>query len=111
MLLRARVVLPISQPPIENGAVLISGSRIAAAGRRAGLRGEHPDIVDLGETILLPGLVNAHCHLDYTGMAGKISPPKSFPDWIKSMVALKTSWSLEEFAASWRRGAEMLLRT
>jgi cytosine/adenosine deaminase-related metal-dependent hydrolase len=73
-------------------------------------RREHGDIVDLGETIVMPGLVNAHCHLDYTAMAGKISPPKSFPDWIKALLALKAHWSYTEYAQSWLEGAKMLVR-
>ena len=113
MMLRARIVVPVSRPPIEDGVVCLSGDRIVWVGRRAEVAASHSygEETDLGETILLPGLINAHCHLDYTGMAGQISPPKNFTDWIKSMVALKSSWSLEEFAVSWRRGAEMLLRT
>ena len=66
---------------------------------------------DLEEAVLLPGLVNAHCHLDYTDMAGFLPPPKQFTDWIKAIVALKSSWTLEEFATSWQHGAAMLLRT
>jgi len=60
----------------------------------------------------MPGLVNAHCHLDYTGMAGMIAAPSSslnFPDWIKSILALKAHWSYTEFAASWLKGAKQLL--
>src|SRR5205814_7340011 len=65
--------------------------------------------VDLGDSILLPGLINAHCHLDYTDMAGQILPAKSFPDWIKSILALKAQWSYTEYAQSWLKGAKMLL--
>ena len=113
MILRARIVVPVSRPPIEDGAVCLAGDRIAWVGRRAELPASrfHGEETDLGDVILLPGLINAHCHLDYTGMAGQIPPPKSFTDWIKSLVALKSSWSVEEFAGSWRCGAEMLLRT
>ena len=68
--LRARIVVPVSQPAIEDGAVFISRGRIAALGRWADLRRKAPaQIQDLGEVVLLPGLVNAHCHLDYTDMA------------------------------------------
>jgi len=88
------------------------GNRITAVGRWSEVRPSPGDtVVDLGETLLLPGLVNAHCHLDYTGMAGHIPPPKSFTDWIKGMVALKAAWSSDEFAESWLQGAKMLLRT
>jgi aminodeoxyfutalosine deaminase len=60
---------------------------------------------------LLPGLVNAHCHLDYTDFAGQITPPKNFPDWIKAIVSLKANWSYTDFAQSWLRGARMLLHS
>src|SRR5690606_19255911 len=56
-------------------------------------------------------LVNAHCHLDYTNMAGMIPAPKNFPDWIKAMLALKAHWSYSEYSQSWLNGAQMLLRT
>ena len=110
MLLRARIVLPIAAPPIEDGAVFIRGHRIEAVGRWADLRRSHGRAtVDLGASILLPGLINAHCHLDYTDMAGKLSPAKQFSDWIKAMVAFKAQWSYTEFASSWLKGARMLL--
>ena len=112
MLLRARTVLPICSPPIEDGAVLVRGERIESVGLFSGLRQSQVDeVIDLGEAILLPGLINAHCHLDYTDMAGKLSPPKNFSDWIKAIVALKGEWSYTEFAESWLNGAKMLLRT
>jgi cytosine/adenosine deaminase-related metal-dependent hydrolase len=65
----------------------------------------------LGDVILLPGLINAHCHLDYTDMAGQISSPGVFSNWIKAIMALKAGWSYADFAQSWLRGAKMLLRT
>ena len=67
-------------------------------------------MMDLGDVVLLPGLINAHCHLDYSRMAGLIPPPRDFVPWIKSIVTLKGTWSSEEFAESWRAGAEMLVR-
>ena len=76
MLLRARTVLPISAPPIEDGAVLLHGERILKVGRWEDLRCESgAEITDLGDTVLLPGLINAHCHLDYTDMAGLVKVP------------------------------------
>ncbi|MDQ6632239.1 MAG: amidohydrolase family protein, partial [Verrucomicrobiota bacterium] len=112
MLLRSRIVLPISQPPIEDGAVLISENKISAIGPWAKLKSFEPtEMFDLGDSILLPGFVNAHCHLDYTDFAGMIPPTKFFSDWIKSLLALKSNWSYSEFAKSWANGAQMLLRT
>lgn len=111
MLLRARVVLPVSGPPIENGAVSVAGNRIAKVGRWVDLRQELGPSQDLGDVILLPGLVNAHCHLDYTAMAGMLPPPRSFPDWIKSLLSIKSHWSYADYAQSWIAGSGMLVRS
>jgi aminodeoxyfutalosine deaminase len=111
MLLRARIVLPISSPPIADGAVLISGNRVAALGRWRDLSHQAAaPAADLGGVILLPGLVNAHCHLDYTDMAGQPAP-KQFSDWIKGLLARKAGASYADYAQAWLRGAAMLLRT
>lgn len=104
-------MVPVSQPPIADGAVLISGNRIAAVGRWRDLYARHQAAAqDLGEVILLPGLINAHCHLDYTDMAGEFPPPRLFTDWIKLITAAKAGWSYSEYAQSWLNGAHMLLR-
>jgi cytosine/adenosine deaminase-related metal-dependent hydrolase len=112
MILRARVVLPVVRPPIEDGVVEISGNCISGVGRW-GDRNPAPGqpVLDLGEVILLPGLVNAHCHLDYTDIGGQIPPMRSFTDWIKAITAAKGGLGYADFARSWLRGAEMLLRT
>jgi cytosine/adenosine deaminase-related metal-dependent hydrolase len=112
MILRARTILPVSRPPIENGAIVISENRIRAVGSWPELQPRADgEILDLGEVILLPGLVNAHCHLDYTDMAGQLPPPQTFTDWIPLITAAKAAWDFSEYARSWLNGAQMLLRT
>jgi cytosine/adenosine deaminase-related metal-dependent hydrolase len=113
MILRARIVVSMDRPPLEDGVVCISGDRIEWVGPRSELPGSVRDRteIDLGESVLLPGLVNAHCHLDYTDLAGTIPPPHGFTQWIQAMVGWKANWGLEDFAASWKRGADMLLQT
>ncbi len=100
------------RPPIEDGAVAVAGNRIASVGGWRGVRAAFPGpVTDLGDTLLMPGLVNSHCHLDYTGMAGLFPPPKSFCDWIKSITTEKALWTHSDFARSWLEGARMLVRT
>jgi cytosine/adenosine deaminase-related metal-dependent hydrolase len=112
LLLRARVLLPVASDPIKNGAVLVSGSRIAAIGKWSDLkRRRAARTLDLGEVILMPGLVNAHCHLDYTNMAGELPPPRHFTEWLKSITAAKAAWTYGDYMESWLHGAQMLLRT
>ena len=112
MLLRARAVLPITRPPIDDGAVWTSGNRIRSVGRwrDATIPAGEP-VVDLGDSILLPGLVNAHCHLDYTDMAGELAPTRLFTDWIKTITTAKSGKIYADFAQSWLCGARMLVRT
>ncbi len=111
MLLRAHTVLPVSNPPISDGAVQVEGNRIVAVGRWADMIQYSGERIDLGASILLPGLINAHCHLDYTAMAGMIPPPRKFPDWIGAILGLKAEWSYSEYAESWLQGARMLIES
>src|SRR5437899_12846950 len=102
MILRARVVVTMDGPPIENGAVVISGDRVLDVGKFPEVSGRHAgeEIVDLGEQALLPGLINAHCHLDYTCLRGKIPPQKSFANWIRAINAEKAKLSEQDYLAS-----------
>jgi 5-methylthioadenosine/S-adenosylhomocysteine deaminase len=78
----ARWVLPITQPPIENGTVAESGGKIAYVGPRA----DAPpgSDYDLGDAILLPGLINTHTHLELTVMRGFLEDCQ-FPTWIDKL--------------------------
>ena len=112
LLLRARVVLPIRRPPIADGGVVVAGQRIAAVGHWRSLRSRFAgEVHDLGDVVLLPGLVNAHCHLDYTHMAGLFPPQKHFCDWIKLITTEKAHWTFSDYAEAWLDGAKMLLHS
>ena len=112
MILRAKTILPVTAPPIEDGAVFIDGNKIHSITHWRDLRPHLRErVLDLGEVILLPGLVNAHCHLDYTDMAGELPPPKTFTNWIAAITAHKTAWSYSDYARSWLHGAHQLLKT
>jgi len=112
MILRAKVVYPVTAPPIENGAVLVVGQKIRAVAPWKNLRPHLQERAqDLGDVALLPGFINAHCHLDYTDMAGELSPAKTFVDWIGSITVAKTAWGYSDYARSWLNGAHQLLKT
>ena len=92
-------------PPIENGAVATGGNRIIDVGTFDEVRSRNSDeLVDLGDKALLPGLINAHCHLDYTGLRGKISPQKSFTDWIHAINAAKAKLSEQDYLTAIAEG-------
>ncbi len=102
MIIRARTVATMDGPPIEDGGVVISGNRIIEVGEFPGVSARHSgqETVDLGEQALLPGLINAHCHLDYTCLRGKIAPQKSFADWIRAINAEKAKLAADDYLAS-----------
>ena len=106
MILRARTVVTMDSPPIENGAVVISGNRIVDIGRFPEISGRHSGqkLVDVGEQALLPGLINAHCHLDYTCLRGTIPPQKWFTDWIRAINAEKAKLGRDDYLASIAKG-------
>jgi len=90
----ARWVLPISAPPIENGTVTVSDGRIGYVGPRAGApRG---DDRDLGDALLMPGLVNAHSHLELTLMRGFLED-LDFASWIMRLNGVK--WAVLDRAS------------
>lgn len=82
---RARWVLPVVQPPIENGWVSVEHGRVLAVG--AG-RTDWPAI-DLGDVALLPAFVNAHTHLELSWMAGRVPPAASMPQWVRALLGTR----------------------
>ncbi len=105
MILRARTVVTMDGAPIDNGAVAVSENRIVDVGKFDGIKTRNAgEVVDLGEQALLPGLINAHCHLDYTCLRGEISPQKSFTDWIRAINAEKAKLSPKDYLASMNEG-------
>jgi cytosine/adenosine deaminase-related metal-dependent hydrolase len=106
MIIRARIVVTMDGPRIEDGAVAVWEDRIIDIGKFPDLSARHSgqEIVDLGERVLLPGLINAHCHLDYTCLRGKIPPQKSFADWIRAINAEKAKLSRQDYIAAISQG-------
>jgi len=85
--LRARHVLPIATDAIENGWVRIERGRIAAIGRGQPSGPVH----DLGDAIILPGLVNAHTHLEFSDLDRPLPASGGLPAWIERVVAMRRS--------------------
>jgi aminodeoxyfutalosine deaminase len=111
MLLRAPHAVIHPGRRLQNAAVRVTGGRIEAAGPAHSLtlrQGE--EILDFDRCIILPGLVNAHTHLDLS-IFDSLFPfderPVSFVPWIKRIVEARYAGSLEEGAERARRGLEI----
>jgi cytosine/adenosine deaminase-related metal-dependent hydrolase len=86
---RAAWLLPISQPPIRDAWLRTDRGRIVAFGHARPGDFTAPDEIDLGEVAVLPGLVNAHTHLELSWMRGRIPETDDFDRWIRRVIELK----------------------
>lgn len=89
MILKAAWVVPVASPPIRAGYVQISDDRIVCVGESATLAPGVSEVVDLGQAILMPGLVNPHTHLELSCYAGRLKPA-SFWTWIGKLIWLRS---------------------
>jgi 5-methylthioadenosine/S-adenosylhomocysteine deaminase len=112
VILTARLLLPISSPPIVDGGLLIRDGAICAVGKASELIKDFTTEPheDLGSVVLLPGLVNAHTHLELTGLHGRLPLGKSFTEWAIALLDLRADLDDAFFATSARLGATTLLR-
>jgi len=97
-----------------NGAVHVeSGQVVQVVFGEASLRSLASqlgsEVLDLGEGILCPGLVNAHAHLELTGLGGRLSGSGLFADWIADLLRERAQCSQEDLRGAVEQGAEALL--
>lgn len=102
---QARWILPVVGEPVENGAVQIAGGRQLRIWRHA------PDnAVDLGNVAIIPGLVNAHTHLEFSNLTRPLQPFLPFTDWIRAVVAYRRSHP-DGVASAIRQGLDACLQS
>ena len=106
MLLEADWVVPISEPPIAGGAVLVAGDSIGAVGPAAELRARYPEepVRTFPGCALLPGFVNTHTHLEYSAFRG-FARPSGFGTWMTRLLLARRKLDAEDYAASALWGA------
>ncbi len=86
-LYRSAWILPITSAPIRDGWVLVEDGQVAAVGSAQAPVAKAE--ARLGKRVVLPGLVNAHTHLELSWMRARIPPSARMPDWIRSLMALR----------------------
>src|SRR3954465_4355118 len=80
-------ILPINEPPIRNGWLAVDHGRVVALGA-AGKRvlADGARVVDLGDVAVMPGLVNAHTHLELSYLRDEVPPASQFVSWIRGVM-------------------------
>ncbi len=113
-ILLARAVLADSSTWLEGGGLLVGRGRVLAlyASRSAARRAARgTPALDLGEHVLTSGLVNAHAHLELSGLAGRLDPGSEFGAWVRRLLELRSQRGRRELCADSRRGARRCLAT
>lgn len=117
-LLRGRYLLPTAgAAPIEDGALLIAGGRIIAVGGYSALRANAAEVIDYGDAVILPPLVNAHCHLELSDFpqwareCNEATEPASFVGWIRRLIRVRRVLGSTPVPASVTLGIQQLLST
>jgi len=108
---RCRTLVTMDGTPIDNGAFTVDGSRFREIGAAREILRNHTDpVVDLGHAVVMPGLINAHCHLDYSLMRGAILSARSFSQWVGRINALKRSLADNDYLRGTQLGLQELRR-
>ena len=91
---RAAWVLPIAAPPIRDGWVLVDTRRIVTVGGPddpvpLGVTVDESDTATAGSLAILPGLVNAHTHLELSYLHERIPRATQFADWVRAVLSAR----------------------
>jgi cytosine/adenosine deaminase-related metal-dependent hydrolase len=103
VILAADWVVPMDGPPIADGAIEVDGGRIVSVGPAEGREDER-----LRDAIILPGLVNAHSHLEYAAMGG-FGDGMPFTPWIADHIRRKDTQTADDLLDQSRAGAAACL--
>lgn len=112
----ASYVLPISSPPIAGGAIAVHDGRIMDVGTLDSLRAVwNAPVLDYPDGIIIPGLINAHAHLELTHFpAWKMRKdldyaPRTYVDWVIQVIKIKRGLEIQELEASLLEGIRISL--
>lgn len=87
-------LLPITSPPIPNGALMIDNDRIVDVGPREVLKRRHPSAPETSfkHGVILPGVINAHTHLELSVMQGHVPDGLPFSEWAYRVITERASY-------------------
>lgn len=97
---------------IADAAIRCEGTRIASVGRFSSDNVvRDAKVFDFRNHVVLPGLINAHTHLELTYILGKIQPTNDFIKWIKKVIRLRKKASLDELRESSELGVDSCIQS
>src|SRR5688572_5218567 len=84
---RADWLLPIAGEPVQDGWVAVEDGRIVKVGS-----GAAPGAIDLGRSVILPALVNAHTHLELSYLHRRVPPTAQFGAWVRAVMRTRSQY-------------------
>lgn len=100
----AKAVLPVAAPPLLDGAaVALEDGRIAAVGKTRDVvrtAGTDAPVTDLGDVAIVPGLVNAHVHLELSWLTDRRPPGGDPMTWLRDLVTARDAEDPERAAGA-----------
>jgi aminodeoxyfutalosine deaminase len=88
---RAAWVVPIAAPPVRDGWVTVRNGHVIAVGSGPMPSSPNIDVIELGRVAILPGLVNAHTHLELSSLWGRVPPAASLVEWVSKLIATRAA--------------------
>ena len=105
LILRAKYLLTEPDNVVENGAVLVDGKKIVFAGCFKDVnKNTLCKIINLGNSAIAPGLINAHTHLELTSLHNRINYNGNFTDWIRQIINARKTWTERDYVLSINEG-------
>ncbi|MGQ3684989.1 MAG: amidohydrolase family protein [Candidatus Loosdrechtia sp.] len=113
MIIKAKYLITDPENCIENGAVVIQGTKIYRVDTFDNIRAcaGVQKVIDLGNAVILPGLINIHTHLDLTNLQNRIKPTSNFTHWVFQIIGAKMQWKEDDYISSLEKGIQFCIES
>ena len=113
IILKAKYLITNPEHCIENGAVAVNGTKIYRIGTFEEIKAlaNVDKFIDLGNAVILPGLINIHTHLDLTNLHNRIKPTTNFTHWVFQIVGARIRWKEEDYVSSIEKGITLCVES
>ncbi len=113
ILIKAKYLITDPETCIEHGAVAVKDTKIhyVSTFDKAKDVAKIERIIDLGNAVILPGLINVHTHLDLTNLHHRIKPTNNFTHWIFQLIGARIRWKDEDYNSSLEKGIRFCIES
>src|SRR3990172_13333836 len=113
IIVKAKYLITNPENCTENGAIAVKGTKIYRVGTFDEIKtlANVDKIIDVGNAVILPGLINIHTHLDLTNLYNRIKPTTNFTHWVFQIVGARIRWKEEDYISSIEKGIDLCVES